>query len=464
MLGFRLLAPYFGYSTYVWGGMLGVILAALSAGYYLGGVLADKKPEGTVVFDLILYSTLFLIGVLFFYREMLEAFSHSGIILGSIGSSIVLFGPAMLLLGMISPFIIKLLAQEDTVGVTAGKIFALSTLGSILGTFFTSFVLIPEAGSFSTLTLLTVLLLLLYILGSYRKRLKALMGLALIVLVLLVPEKNGESQIVYETESAYNLIRVGKKENQYLLYLNDARWAQSNYQKGFISTGGYHDFMLLGTILTDFKDVLILGAGAGISIRQFLFYSRKAKVDAVEIDPKVIEVGRKFFDLTDDPRLNIYIEDARPFLNRVRKRYDFIEIDAFSGGPFVPFYLTTKEYFELAFQKLRPQGVMMMNVLSTGGDKTFSHRLGNTVKSVFPSLFTVDLGENILFIAARNPTRLERIKAKLQNNPNPRLSVVVQYALERFEEFDFQEGVPIFSDDRAPAAKLIYEMVRAEYQ
>ena len=103
--------------------------------------------------------------------------------------------------------------------------------------------------------------------------------------------------------------------------------------------------MLLGMILTDFKDVLVLGAGAGISIRQFLFFSPDVKVDAVEIDPKVVDTARKFFDWKGSPRVNIFIEDARPFLSRTDKKYDLIEMDAFAGGPFVPFYLTTKEYF-----------------------------------------------------------------------------------------------------------------------
>lgn len=464
MLGFRFLAPYFGSSTYVWGGLLGVILAALSAGYYFGGILADKKPDGALVFDLILYSTLYLTGVLFFYKDMLDFFAHSGIIWGSIFSSLILFGPTMLLLGMISPFVIKLLAKEDTVGVTSGNIFALSTLGSILGTFFTSFVLIPEAGSFLTLIILTVLLLLLYILGSYRKFHKTLIGTALIIFVLLVPEKKSESRIVFETESAYNVIQVEKNENQYFLYLNDPRWTQSHYLKGLVSSGGYLDFMLLGKFLTDFKDVLILGSGAGVSIRQFLYFSPEVKVDAVELDPKVTEVGRRFFGLVDDPRLKIYTEDARPFLSRIEKQYDLIEADVFSGGPFVPFYLTTREYFELVFQRLRPEGVMLMNVLAVGDDKTFASYLGNTIKSVFPSLFTVDLlKENTLFIAAKEKMSLEQFKIKLQSHPDPVLDPIIQHALDKVVEFRFKEGVPIFTDDRAPVEKLVYEMVKKEY-
>ena len=464
ILGFRLLAPYFGYSSYVWGALIGIIMTALSFGYYLGGMLADKKPRKTLLFDLILYSVIFLIPILFFYKKILSYLSSYGIMLGSILSTTIIFGLPMLLLSMVSPFVIKLLAKEDTVGITAGKIYAISTAGSIVGTFLTSFVLIPYLGSFSSLALMIIILTLLYILGYRGKILRTFLGSTLIILVLLIPKAESEEHIIDEEESAYNLIRVGKKGDVYTLYLNDERWAQSKYIKGFISTGGFTDFMLVGKTLTDLDRMLILGAAGGTSIKQFLFFSSEVKIDAVEIDPKVIDVGRKYFELVDNERLKIYFEDARPFLSHIQREYDIIEIDMFSGGPFVPFYLTTQEFFSMVFEKLNPKGIMLMNVLSVNEDRTLGIHIGNTIKTIFPSLFTVDLKGNTLLIAFKEKVSLKQVELKLKNNTDERINILTTHALKNIKEFQLQNGYAVFTDNKAPIEKITYEMVKNRYR
>ncbi len=463
MLGFRFLAPYFGYSTYVWGGLLGSIMAALSGGYYLGGVLADKKPEGRLAYQLILYATLYLVGILIFYKSILSMLASGGIIWGSLAASVFLFGPPMLLLGMLSPFLIKIIAQKDAVGMASGKVFAISTWGSLAGVFFTSFYLIPEWGSFRTLTFIIILLATLYVSGNCNNWLKTGGGAALIAFTIISPSKPVSSGVIYQTESAYNLIQIKKNSEGYSLHLNDGRWSHSRYKKGFISTGNYYDFMLLGTLLTPFSDVLILGTGAGTSIRQFLFFEPKVHIDAVELDPKVVEAGKNFFNLPDHPNLKIYVEDARPFLTRIEKKYDVIEMDIFAGGPFVPFYLSTQEYFELINAKLKPQGLLLMNALRIGQNDVFADRLGQTILKEFPSLFKLNLNNNVLLIATKKETSLEKLKEVLKNQNNTKIKPIVEYTLQNLQNFPKDLESDIFTDDQAPTERLVYEMVKDSY-
>ncbi len=463
MLGFRFLAPYFGYSTYVWGGLLGSIMAALSGGYYLGGVLADRKPEGRLAYQLILYAAIYLLGILLFYKSILSILASGGIIWGSLAASVFLFGPPMLLLGMLSPFLIKIIAKKDAVGLASGKVFAISTWGSLAGVFFTSFYLIPEWGSFRTLTFIVILLAILYISGNCNSWLKTGGGAAIIAFTIIFPNTTVSSDVVYQTESAYNLIQIKKSFDGYSLHLNDGRWTHSSYQKGFISTGNYYDFMLLGTLLTPFNDVLILGTGAGTSIRQFLFFKPEVRIDAVELDPKVVEAGKNFFDLPDHPNLKIYVEDARPFLSRIKREYDVIEMDVFAGGPFVPFYLSTQEYFKLINAKLKPEGLLLMNALRIGQNDVFANRLGQTILKEFPSLFKINLHDNVLLLATKKETSLEKIKEILTNQDNAKIKPIVEYALKNIQKFSNDEKSAIFTDDQAPTERLVYEMVKDSY-
>ena len=438
-------------------------MATLSAGYYFGGTLADRKPEAGLVYDLILYAALYLIPVLIFYKKLLGELTGIGIIWGSILGTGLLFGPAMILLGMVSPFLIRLLAREDTVGVTTGKVFAISTWGSLLGTFLTSFVLIPELGSLKTLVGLIVALLVLYISGSVSMR-KKIVGIGLIILALGMPDKKVRPNVVYETESAYNLIQVKKVQGQLELHLNDGYLYHSLYREGYISTGSYYDFMLLGTLLTNSRDILILGAGAGTSARQLLFIAPKSQIDAVEIDPKVIEIGHRYFGLPRKDNLKIFIEDARPYLTQTDKTYDLVEVDTFSGGPFIPFYLSTREFFSLVRRRLKPGGWMMMNVFAPGGNEKLSHNLGATVKAVFPSLFILELEDNLLFFAPRGAESLDEFKNKLKNQPVSNLTVLTKFALKHASEFKPRKDALILTDDRAPTEKLVYDMIEDEFR
>jgi len=463
MLGFRFLAPYFGYSTYVWGGLLGSIMAALSGGYYLGGILADKKPEGRLAYQLIFYATLYLLGILIFYKSILDTLATGGIIWGSLAASVFLFAPPMLLLGMLSPFLIKIIAKKNAVGVASGKIFAISTWGSLVGVFFTSFYLIPEWGSFRSLTFIIVLLAILYIFGNYNSWLKTGSGAAIILFTIVFPNNQAVSGVVYQTESAYNLIQIKQNSDGYSLYLNDGRWTHSIYKKGSVSTGNYYDFMLLGTLLTPFKNILILGAGAGTSIKQFLFFQPNVQIDAVELDPKVVAVGKRFFKLPDNPNLKIFVEDARPFLNKIDKKYDVIEMDIFSGGPFVPFYLSTQEYFKLINEKLKPNGFLLMNALRIRQNDEFANRLGQTILKEFPSLFKINLDSNVLLIAAKREIKLETLKGFLKNQTKTKIQPIVDYSVRNIQNFQRKPEVDIFTDDKAPTERLIYEMVNDDY-
>ena len=464
MLGFRLLAPHFGYSTYVWGGLLGSIMATLSLGYFFGGNLADLKPKGTLALDFILLATGYLIFIALSYKIILEMLTGWGIVFGSIMGSIILFGPPMILLGMIPPFLIRLMANEKTIGSISGKIFAVSTWGSLLGTFLTSFILIPEYGSFKTLVGLILILSVLYFTGNFSKWWRAITGVGIIIFTLFLPGEQTDGKIVYQTESAYNLIQVKKIKNLHTLILNGGIRAHSIYRKGLTSTGSYYDFMLLGPFLTQSKNLLILGMGAGTSLRQFQINFPNLHIDAVEIDPKIVAVGKQFFDWSENSNLNIFIEDARPFLDQTTKQYDLIEVDIFKGGPFIPFYLSTQEFFSQIKKKLAPKGWMMMNVITGKENRLFSDSLGKTVNSVFSKLYILDLGGNLLFLAPKYSIHLDELRTILKTVSNSPLKILSDHALEHIHEFKTKANSIIFIDDKAPTEKLIYDLVKNEYR
>ncbi|HEY5658303.1 MAG TPA: fused MFS/spermidine synthase, partial [Myxococcota bacterium] len=464
-VGLRLLAPRFGASTYVWGGLLGAIMAALAVGYLLGGALADRRPRPAWVFGLLLASAAWVLADLLLVDRMLDVAEQLGPTLGPVLATTLLLGPPMLLLGSISPFVVRLEGKLPSLGVTAGRVFALSTAGSLGGTFLTAFWLIPSFGCRATLQILVAALALPAIGGgvSVASKGAAVLGaLQLLALPLLGGEPVPAAGILFEGESPYNTIYVEDQAGNRLLRLNQPRAGFHSVQpaRGLV-TGIYYDVLYVAPLLTPGRDILVLGMGGGTTVRGYREFYPGARLTAVEIDPLVVRVAHELMGVEHGPDLEIHVADARPFLAEASARFDVIEIDVFAGGPYAPFYCLTQEFFQAVHRRLSPRGVVVFNVFAPAGDGELSEGVAATMRSVFASVYEVPLDEERILFAFREPVELPQIRAWLtRTGLHPDLERVarrVQAALR-----PAVAGERIFTDDLAPVARLTHRMIERQ--
>jgi len=477
MLGFRLLAPYFGYSIYVWGSLIGIIMLALSCGYAIGGSLADRYPRTSVLYGMVFFAGLLTAIISFFYRSILLFSQSLGLIVGSIAATILLFAGPMIFLSSISPFLIRLLANENKVGTTAGRIYSLSTVGSIFGTFLASFLLIPVLGSHKTLIITVVSLFFISLIGLALTRRKfILLCVVLAPVALNYPDPPNEKNTVYVKESPYNHIEVVKL-GDWLCLKPQESYCHSLYHPSRVMTRAYWDYYCLGPlIMGNAKTALILGMGGGTSVRQFLNFWKDLQIDAVEIDPVIARVAGEMFGLPEhNHNLNVIVDDARVFLQtKPGKSYDIIEIDIFQGGSFIPFYLATQEFFSLCNKRLKSSGMLMMNVnvlkdWNEGQAKgpTLFGSIGNTVAEIFPSVFYVKLkAGNAILLAFKEPISLETLSGLMRKADTRfrELRPILSYSLERVKRYERQKNSSILTDDLSPVAKLTYPIAAASFK
>jgi spermidine synthase len=450
----RLLAPAFGYSIYVWGALLGVVMAALAVGYFLGGWIADKSGRESVLYEIIMLSFLFTVFIPLYGGRVFYVVSGSSVVLGSAATTLLIFGIPMTLLAMVSPMVIRLNTERiGLVGFSSGTVYAVSTLGSIVGTFATAFYLIPEHGTKNTILFMAALLLLVALAGLARE--KYFPVAAFLLFVMLVPQYT-DSDVVYQTESPYSLIKVVSHGDFLTLVVNQGIWSQTTIQRGHILNGLYHDYFSIGPALSRPGDALVLGVGGGISVKQLEHFYPSITIEAVDIDPKIIKVAKDYFNLTESERVKVVVEDARTYVRRTPKGYDFIEVDVFSGGPNIPHYLATEEFFSDAKNRLNDGGVLMMNVLSYKGYMELTEAVAGTMAGVFPSVYVIDAGGNQIIVAFKNETSFEEYQTRL-NAVSGELSPVAGKALAGSRKAEGSSVV--LTDDRTQIEELIQEML-----
>jgi predicted membrane-bound spermidine synthase len=465
LVGLRLLAPRFGASTYVWGGLLGTIMAAMAVGYLLGGALADRRPRPIWVFGLLLASAAWVLGDLLLVDAMLDASERLGPTLGPVLATTLLLGPPMLVLGSISPFVVRLEGRLPSLGVTAGRVFALSTAGSLAGTFATAFWLIPSYGSRATLQILVTVLIVPAIAGgvSVASVGAGLLGaLQLLALPLLGGARAPAAGIVFAGESPYNTVYVEDLGGNRLLRLNHRKAGfHSIRPTGGLLTGIYYDALYLAPLMTSGRSVLILGMGGGTTVRGYREFYPGARLTAVEIDPLVVRVAREYMGVDDGPDLEIHVADARPFLAAGTGRFDVVEIDVFAGGPYAPFYCLTSEFFQAVRGRLAPTGVVALNVYAPRGDGELSEAVAATMASVFASVFELPLAEERVLFAFREPVELDQVRARLASpDLPPALDRVARRALRDLRPA--VSGDRAFTDDLAPVARLTHRMIERQ--
>jgi predicted membrane-bound spermidine synthase len=475
----RLLAPYFGNSLPVWGLLIGLLLAYLAIGYALGGRLADRHPHASALYRTAAWSG-FLIGLIpYLSRPILHlaasAFARyeAGAVLGSLLGVLALFSAPVVLLGCISPYAIRLSVEStSSSGDAAGRIYALSTLGSLVGTFGSVFGLIPAVGTRRTIFVLSVGLLATALVGlaqTYRqKALRYLLLLAVIVALQLLPAgaTKPTQGLIHELDSAYNYIQVLKEGEALVLKLNEGEGIQSAYRPGHVLTGYVYDYFLLVPFFRDgasspVTNLCLIGLAAGTTARQYSAVFGPIPMDGIEIDPAIVGVARQFFDLSL-PNLRVFTRDGRYHLANSDMHYDVVAIDAYCP-PYIPFQLTTVEFFAQVREHLTHDGVVAINVARTESDYALVDAIAGTMKAVYPSVHVMDIMSNLnsIVVGTKQPTDLRVVEERLAAQSDPVLSDVVRRASGRIWEFTRPVGT-ILSDDQAPVEQIVHA-VAARY-
>ncbi len=462
----RLLAPYFGASTIIWANTIATVLVALSVGYWLGGKIADRRSDlrGLCVIVLVAGGLLALVPLAAnpFLRLSVKALGSISVggFLGSLVGVLVLVAVPVLLLGTVAPYANRLSVQRvsDT-GTVTGQLYAISTAGSLLGTFASALLLIPLIGTHRTFLVFAFSLALVALPGLGR-RVFALVPLAIAALAAIPPSAVGSdvrgARVIFETETQYQYVRV-------LQFRNGVRWLQLNegvavhseYRPWTYLTGGYWDDFLVLPLAGQRgvpRRIAILGDAAGTVARAYGHYFPSTRVDAVELDGELSTVGKRYFAL-GGPHLHLYTADARPWLAASNARYDAIFVDAYRQ-PYIPFYLVTREFFESVRSHLRPGGVVVINVGHVPGDDQLEKVVSATAGAVFPDVARDPVSSgNSLVVASTGALSGGRI---VQAASSPWLPPVLDGVADTVGARlgPGLRGGPVYTDDRAPVEWL----------
>lgn len=525
----RLLAPYFGTSTFVWTNVIGIIMVGLSAGYYVGGKLADAFPRLDIITRIVgggaiyLLTTPFVaravaesihahlvifilvpiailvsavIGIVFYRiirRWVLPVFISLSICIAILaftgeklttllnatsfvapylfwGSAVavsILFVIPITLMGMTGPFVIKLLSlTDDRVGNDAGTVFAVSTIGSILGTFLPVLVFIPWIGTRKTIVLFAALLFITASFGYFKNTWMRIVPVVLIGLLLIpLPLYKEAAGMVAEKESAYQYMQVIDEGGMRYLKVNEGLGVFSVLNLRGPLTGRYFDFFTLLPYFVEQKkeplEILILGvAGGTIStqMNQVLASQFKFNVDGVDIDPAILNLARAWFGISY-PNVQLHVADAREFLRRTDKRYDLIIVDAYAQQLYIPFHLTTKEFFQEVNRHLNPGGIVAMNVNASSDESKLLNAITNTLYTSFTAVYAYsDLlwSWNYLLIAAQHDIAFPSLYASTDFG-------VLQTTMDRFYDYvapwPLRPEFGILTDDRAPVEYMTDAMI-----
>ena len=462
LLGFRLYAPYFGYSIYVWGSMIAVIMAALAGGYALGGWLADRSRSDTPLYVTILSSGIYQLIIVYTAGYFLRLLGDAGIFTGTIAASLIIFVPPMTALAGTSPFVVRLLARAGQIGSWAGRVYALSTVGSIVGVLATTYYLVPVWGTHATLQILCAITVVMGIVGLAERRRAVLFGVLILVLLAAAPQEKLRFFEIWRGESVYNEVRVIHYAGYRWLTLNDLHNSHTVFKDDSVWSGSYQDVFVLGPLLVRQPHLLVLGMGAGGSIRMTRLADPNAQVDAVEIDPLVIVAAQRFFGLpTRAGWLRVHLADARPWLAHDRATYNLAHVDLYQGGPYIPFYLATEEFFRLVRAHLSPDGLLMMNIYDRAPDRELLYSAGATLQRVFPTVLVYSrLRDSYMLFAFPERRSLASVRAELARaQGDPEILQMAQAAASGINELETPPGTTVFTDDHAPIEPMTRRML-----
>ncbi len=464
----RLLAPWFGASTIVWANTIAIVLVALSVGYSIGGRIADRDPTVNGLARIVLGAAVLLAIVPFvagpFLRASTSAFEDlsAGIFVGSLVGVGVLIAVPVLLLGMVSPYAVRLKVDRiEDAGRVSGRLYSIGTVGSLTGTFLASLLLIPFVGSRRTFLIFALALALAALPGLQKGRVVAGAIATGVLGLILLPEgltkaEASNGAVIWERETDYQYARVIQNDaGKRTLELNEGQAVHSVYRPGSYLTGGYWDEMLVLPFAGADRPerIAILGSAAGTTARAIGHYWPEVRVDAVEIDPEVTEVGRELFNLTGK-NVHTHTADARPWLHASDDTFDAILVDAYRQ-PYIPFYLTTREFFDLVRERLNPGGVVIVNVGHPKGSDTLEKVLGATMRTAFgqDSVWRDPFDHtNTMLLGTTGPEPQTQLQSASADWPAELASVGTATA-DRLRPG--LAGGTVYTDDKAPVEWLV---------
>jgi spermidine synthase len=479
----RLLGNVYGSSNLVWACIIGLILIYLTLGYWLGGKLADKHPDFQMLYRLLMWASLSVGLVPMISRPLLRisatAFDELQIPLlaGAFITVLILFIIPVTLIGMVSPFALKLaLKDASQAGKTSGKISAISTLGSFIGTFLPVLVLIPLIGTYRTFLFFSSLLMLVAAIGFMVhvgcKPLLRFIWMPVVLLLLWIFGASGTDKptknMIYETESAYNYIQVIEDDSYRFLRLNEGQGVHSVYHPTNIYYNGPWSQVLVAPFFNEGEAdditvdrIAILGLAAGTTARQATAVYVDVPIDGFEIDPEIVEVGREYFEM-DQANLTIFVEDGRWGLVHSEQVYDIVSVDAYRP-PYIPWHMTTVEFFQEVHDHLTDDGVMVINIGRSPIDRTLVNDLGTTIRQVFPTVFVMDVPNsfNSIMFATRQAGSWDNFimnyNLLLKMDMHPLLTEAMATAIA-FRQCT-PETTQVYTDDRTPIEWLTNKIV-----
>lgn len=502
----RLLAPYFSSSQIVWTIIIGTIMIAMALGNIWGGKTADKNPNPDKLYVRLLIAAVWIAAIpllgkyviLGISGVLVLAVNNNFLIIAAFLACMVVFVFPLFLLGTVTPSLVKYTTDslEDN-GRTVGTLGAFNTIGSIIGTFLPTFVTIPAVGTAVTFLIFSGILMALSLIYFISKRTRpATCAISVVLFVLCsVFGHSGsfafwEKELLYEGESIYNYLQVKDTGNSVILSTNVLFGVQSVMMKEDSLTGMYYDYAMLAPVMADVApdaEVLVLGMGTGTFGKQCMRYFDGVKVEGVEIDEKITNLAKEYFELPDTVDVATY--DGRAYLQAVDKKYDVIMVDAYQDIT-IPFQMSSVEFFTMVRDHLNEDGVMVVNMnMHSQEEGNINDYLSDTIATVFPYVYTVDVSgstnrelfagrsADMLKTAEENITKLaqgqnmikgagERDKAGDPGSGVPgeesresriELAEMLQYAFERLKPYE--KGSYLLTDDKAPVELLGMQVI-----
>ena len=469
----RLLAPYFSSSQIVWTVIIGMIMIAMALGNVWGGRMADKNPNPSKLYGRLLVSAIWIALIPFVGKYVIAGVSFgvaifietNFLVWASMASCLVLFVFPLMLLGTVTPSLVKYTVSDlEKNGRIVGELEALNTIGSIIGTFIPTFVTIPTVGTAATFLIFAGILALLAILYFISAKKKRVVSAAAMILILLLGSQTGKVSfaftsdgILYEGESIYNYLQVQENENSILLSTNVLVGVQSIMMKEQKLTGMYYDYALAAPFMAGIPDkgegrLLILGLGTGTYAVLCEEYFDGMEIEGVEIDSKIVDLSREYFNLPET--VEVSINDGRAYLSNAGT-YDVIMVDAYQDIT-IPFQMSTVEFFTQVKEHLTEDGVMVVNMnMRTDTDGGMNDYLRDTIASVFSEVYTVVVrsGTNMELFASDNPDMLAVFEEQLaEYDRDPELVAMMERVRDGLAASE--PGRYSLTDDKAPVELL----------
>lgn len=487
----RLLAPYFSSSQIVWTVIIAAIMIAMALGNIWGGKMADKNPDPGKLYNRILIAAIWIALIPFVGKYIIAGISlaiamvvsSNFLVWASLASCLVIFVFPLMLLGTVTPSLVKYTVHDlEKNGEIVGRLGALNTIGSIIGTFIPTFVTIPTVGTAATFLIFAGILAvisILYYISIHKFNLKAVISIVLIIVLSFGCSSFTfafwDSDIVHEDESIYNYLQVKENDESIILSTNVITGVQSIKMKNKDLTGMYYDYAIAAPFMAgvpgkDKSEILILGLGTGTFASMCTQYFPNAHVEGVEIDQKIADLAKEYFELPDSVDVSVY--DGRAYLNSSNKKYDVIMVDAYQDIT-IPFQMSTVEFFTLVKNHLNENGVMVVNLNMTSSNKneeSINNYLCDTISSLFPDVYTVNVsnGTNTELFAYKKENGIAEFGNTYKKYCEKNKALELSNMMGRVSSglVKNEPGNLILTDDKAPVEvlgmKVIDEIIEDE--